>query len=262
MLRGIVLPFLCFGAFSASTLYQEEICTFCRNGASSGSSLVCSMLDKFNECKETPKKCGASYETLYTPLLKTNTTLDQKFSFDVKSEVKVLHSETPPARPFVPRLKRIQEDCANLDDKNKFNVPTASKRAKFVQESKPENNKAQEVVESPSKFEWLHPSRIRDANGKGPADPFFDKRTLYIPPDILKKMSASQKQYWSVKCQYMDVLLFFKVGKFYELYELDAEIGHKELDWKMTMSGVGKCRQVGISESGIDDAVQKLVARG
>ena len=33
-------------------------------------------------------------------------------------------------------------------------------------------------------------------------------------------------------------------GKFYELYELDAEIGHKELDWKMTLSGVGKCRQV------------------
>lgn len=33
-------------------------------------------------------------------------------------------------------------------------------------------------------------------------------------------------------------------GKFYELYELDAEIGHKELDWKITMSGVGKCRQV------------------
>ncbi|KAJ7570918.1 hypothetical protein O6H91_01G139800 [Diphasiastrum complanatum] len=60
----------------------------------------------------------------------------------------------------------------------------------------------------------------------------------------------------------MDTVLFFKVGKFYELYELDAEIGHKELDWKITLSGVGKCRQVGVSESGIDEAVQKLVARG
>ncbi|KAK4265511.1 hypothetical protein QN277_026557 [Acacia crassicarpa] len=30
----------------------------------------------------------------------------------------------------------------------------------------------------------------------------------------------------------------------------------------MTFSGVGKCRQVGICDSGIDDAVQKLVARG
>lgn len=25
---------------------------------------------------------------------------------------------------------------------------------------------------------------------------------------------------------------------------MDAEIGHKELDWKITVSGVGKCRQV------------------
>jgi DNA mismatch repair protein MSH6 len=33
-------------------------------------------------------------------------------------------------------------------------------------------------------------------------------------------------------------------GKFYELYELDAEIGHKEMDWKLTYSGVGKCKQV------------------
>ncbi|KAG7021280.1 DNA mismatch repair protein MSH7 [Cucurbita argyrosperma subsp. argyrosperma] len=36
----------------------------------------------------------------------------------------------------------------------------------------------------------------------------------------------------------------FALGKFYELYDQDAEIGHKELDWKMTLSGVGKCRQV------------------
>ncbi|KAH7657352.1 DNA mismatch repair protein MSH6 protein [Dioscorea alata] len=113
-----------------------------------------------------------------------------------------------------------------------------------------------------SKFEWLNPSSIRDANRRRPNDPLFDKRTLYIPPDEMKKMSASQKQYWTVKCQYMDIVLFFKVGKFYELYELDAEIGQKELDWKMTVSGVGKCRQVGISEAGIDDAVEKLTARG
>jgi len=25
---------------------------------------------------------------------------------------------------------------------------------------------------------------------------------------------------------------------------MDADIGHKELDWKITLSGVGKCRQV------------------
>ena len=39
----------------------------------------------------------------------------------------------------------------------------------------------------------------------------YDKRTLYIPPKALKKMSASQKQYWDAKPQYIDLVLFFKV---------------------------------------------------
>ncbi|KAG6546638.1 hypothetical protein Mapa_011827 [Marchantia paleacea] len=117
-------------------------------------------------------------------------------------------------------------------------------------------------AEARAKFEWMTPSKIRDAEKRRPCHPAYDERTLLIPNDVFHKFSASQKQYWTTKCKYMDTLLFFKVGKFYELYELDAEVGHKELDWKLTVSGVGKCRQVGCPESGIDDAIQKLVSRG
>ncbi|KNA19440.1 hypothetical protein SOVF_061540 [Spinacia oleracea] len=230
-----------------------------RNQDHGGSSVVCSMFDIFNECKEVPQESGSCK----VPENNFNGALSQHCSVNNNSDAIDLHPETPLGRPFVPRLKRIQEDCTNFGDISNFNLTNSSKRVKFREEdSKPGNNISQDVPEVGSKFEWLNPSRIRDANGKRPTDPLYDKRTLYIPPDTLKKMSASQKQYWSVKCQYMDVLLFFKVGKFYELYELDAEVGHKELDWKLTNSGVGKCRQVGISENGIDDAVQKLVARG
>ncbi|KAE8735369.1 DNA mismatch repair protein MSH7 [Hibiscus syriacus] len=151
---------------------------------------------------------------------------------------------------------------ANSADKKDSSLLDSSKRVKLLQESIVRNSNNQNGTDVASKFGWLDSSCIKDANGRRPCDPLYDKKTLYIPPDVLKTMSASQKQYWSVKCQYMDVVIFFKVGKFYELYEIDAEIGHNELDWKMTISGVGKCRQVGISESGIDDAVHKLVARG
>ncbi|XP_076949725.1 DNA mismatch repair protein MSH7-like [Bidens hawaiensis] len=172
--------------------------------------------------------------------------------------------ETKGKQPLVPRLKRVQEDGCNLG--STANAGTnlsmgSSKRVKFSQDILAENKKDDVLSEVASKFDWLHPSKIRDANGRRPGNPLYDKRTLYIPPDVFTKMSASQKQYWSVKSQYMDVLIFFKVGKFYELYELDAEIGHKELDWKITMSGVGKCRQVGITEHAIDDAIEKLLAR-
>ncbi|XP_021723674.1 DNA mismatch repair protein MSH7-like [Chenopodium quinoa] len=229
-----------------------------RNQDKGGSSVVCSMFDMFNECNKVPKESGSCK----VPEKNSNGALNKDYSVKSNCEVINLEPDTPSGRPFVPRLKRIQEDCTNFGNISDFNLLNSSKRVKFAENTKPVNKSPQEVSEVASKFEWLHPSKIRDANGRRPSDPLYDKRTLYIPFDVLKKMSASQKQYWNVKCQYMDVLLFFKVGKFYELYELDADIGHKELDWKLTNSGVGKCRQVGISESGIDDAVQKLVARG
>ncbi|KAK4368411.1 hypothetical protein RND71_012203 [Anisodus tanguticus] len=173
--------------------------------------------------------------------------------------------ETPSMQPLVPGLKRVQEDICSSGDRSDCFTLNASKRIRSLEGLNFERKNLQEEFEMTSKFEWLHPSQMKDANGRRSRDPFYDKQTLYIPPDALRKMSASQKQYWDVKCKYMDIVLFFKVvtcGKFYELYELDAEIGHKELDWKMTLSGVGKCGQVGISESGIDEAVQKLLARG
>ncbi|KAL6560885.1 Mismatch repair protein msh3 [Orobanche hederae] len=170
--------------------------------------------------------------------------------------------DTPGMRPIVPRLKRVHEIFFNLEDKSDSSLPDYKRRANIQQASNVLKKNHEDNAETISKFEWLHPSRIKDANGRNIGDPLYDKRSLYIPPDVLRKMSASQRQYWDVKRQYMDVVLFFKVGKFYELYELDAEIGHKELDWKITLSGVGKCRQVGVSENGIEDAVQKLIACG
>ncbi|KAJ8442394.1 hypothetical protein Cgig2_018650 [Carnegiea gigantea] len=233
-----------------------------RNQGGGCPSNVWSMFDIFNECQEA-SECNTTHKAPENPAgLVSNGMPGQFRSVDVRSDANLCGPETPGERPFVPRLKRIQEDGTKFDDRSDFSVRNSNKRVKFLQDPKPGNNLPLEVSETASKFEWLDPSRIRDANRRRPGDPFYDKRTLYIPPDVLKKMSASQKQYWTVKCQYMDVLLFFKVGKFYELYEIDAEIGHRELDWKVTNSGVGKCRQVGISESGIDDAVQKLVARG
>ncbi|KAL3653095.1 Mismatch repair protein msh3 [Castilleja foliolosa] len=190
---------------------------------------------------------------------------DKVCSLQSTLEDDVFGPDTPGMRPLVPRLKRVGKDFFKLDEKAEFCVPDNKKRAKVQQASSISKMNFEEDSETVSKFEWLHPSRIKDANGRKPGDPLYDKKTLYIPPDALRNLTASQKQYWDVKRQYMDVVLFFKVktqGKFYELYELDAETGHKELDWKITLSGVGKCRQVGVSENGIDDAVQKLIARG
>lgn len=226
------------------------------------SANVCSTSVTFTIPKELPQQ---GMDTLYSEKdngFSSSGMVDQTSVLNIESVNDVPGPHTPGMRPLVPRLKRILEDVPKFEDKNGCSFLNSSKRVKPLKDSASLIKNHEEISNSTSKFEWLDPAQIRDANGRRPNDPLYDKKTLYLPPDALKKMSASQKQYWTVKSQYMDVLLFFKVGKFYELYELDAEIGHKELDWKMTFSGVGKCRQVGISESGIDDAVEKLVARG
>ncbi|KAG6723721.1 hypothetical protein I3842_03G222000 [Carya illinoinensis] len=227
-----------------------------------GFSNVSTISGRYVEPEGLHKQDMASQRPKRGDVVNSNGIVDQRCALHIEIDDNIPGPETPGMRPLASRLKRFQEDVAKCRVKNDTSLMDSSKRLKLLQDSTALNKNHTEVSDTMSKFEWLDPARIKDAKGRRPGDPLYDKKTLYIPPDALKKMSASQKQYWSVKCQYMDVVLFFKVGKFYELYELDAEIGHKELDWKMTFSGVGKCRQVGISESGIDDAVQKLVARG
>lgn len=39
-----------------------------------------------------------------------------------------------------------------------------------------------------------------------------------------------QRQWWEMKKSYFDTVLFFKMGKFYELFHMDAVIAVEELD--------------------------------
>ncbi|DBB18900.1 TPA: DNA mismatch repair protein msh7 [Trebouxia sp. C0006] len=94
-----------------------------------------------------------------------------------------------------------------------------------------------------SRFNWLEDKLVKDAKGRRPQHQQYDPRTVAVPADAFQKLSDSQKQYWEIKQKYRDVILFFKIGTFYELYEDDAQIGHDILGWKMTITGVGHCRQ-------------------
>lgn len=125
-----------------------------------------------------------------------------------------LKPETPAMQAAIPRLKRVQED-QGVDANNQcpplWTLNKKTKSAHCSIESKDHDEMADNVR---SKFDWLNPFAIRDANRRRPNDPLYDKSTLFIPPDALRKMSTSQKQYWSIKCKYMDVVLFFKVVRF------------------------------------------------
>eukprot|EP01061_Rhynchopus_euleeides_P014543 TRINITY_DN2517_c0_g2_i1.p1 TRINITY_DN2517_c0_g2~~TRINITY_DN2517_c0_g2_i1.p1 ORF type:complete len:901 (+),score=376.40 TRINITY_DN2517_c0_g2_i1:449-3151(+) len=61
-------------------------------------------------------------------------------------------------------------------------------------------------------------------------------------------MTNFERQYWEIKMENWDTVLFFKKGKFYELYERDADIGHQEFDLKLTEVARSSMRMVGLPE--------------
>lgn len=93
-----------------------------------------------------------------------------------------------------------------------------------------------------------------------PDHPDYDPRTLYIPPVDFADLSPFEKQYWAIKQKLMDTMVFFKKGKFYELYEDDATIGHQLFDLKLTDRV--NMRMVGVPEANLEHWTNQFVAKG
>ncbi|XXG53994.1 hypothetical protein AAC387_Pa03g1985 [Persea americana] len=108
------------------------------------------------------------------------------------------------------------------------------------------------------KLGFLGPGR-RDACRRLPGDENYDPRTLYLPPIFLKSLSGGQRQWWEFKSKHMDKVLFFKMGKFYELFEMDAHIGAKELDLQYMKGEQPHC---GFPEKNFSVNVEKLARKG
>lgn len=108
------------------------------------------------------------------------------------------------------------------------------------------------------RYPWL--ANITDINRNPPGHPDYDPGTIYIPPNQWNKFSPFEKQYWEIKQKLWDTVVFFKKGKFYELYENDATIGHQLFDLKMT-DRVNMC-MVGVPESSLDIWVNQFIAKG
>ena len=105
---------------------------------------------------------------------------------------------------------------------------------------------------------WL--ASVLDADRNPPGHPDYDPRTIYVPPGSMSKLSAFEQQYWQIKQKFYDTIVFFKKGKFYELYENDATIGHQLFDLKLTDRV--NMRMVGVPESSLDHWANQFVAKG
>ncbi|KAI4098939.1 MAG: hypothetical protein L6R37_006237 [Teloschistes peruensis] len=114
------------------------------------------------------------------------------------------------------------------------------------------------TTEPDQRYPWL--AQITDADRNPPGHPDYDPRTVYIPPLAWSKFSPFEKQYWEIKQKFWDTIVFFKKGKFYELYENDATIGHQLFDLKLTDRV--NMRMVGVPEMSLPHWANQFVAKG
>ncbi|KAL7314276.1 DNA mismatch repair protein msh6 [Mucor circinelloides] len=161
----------------------------------------------------------------------------------------------PPVTPLAERFGRISVASPM------YEKPSVSAFAKMNTTSKTEkkqdrNQKFKE--KNDERYQWLQNQKDLDGN---PIDsPEYNPRTLYVPPSAWNKFTPFEKQYWEVKHKHWDTIVFFKKGKFYELYEKDADIGHKYFDLKMTDRV--NMRMVGVPEMAFDYWTAQFIAKG
>ncbi len=79
------------------------------------------------------------------------------------------------------------------------------------------------------------------------------------------QLSPMMVQYFQIKSQYNDAILFFRLGDFYEMFFEDAKIASKELDLVLTGRDCGqeeRAPMCGVPFHSADSYIAKLVSRG
>ncbi len=81
----------------------------------------------------------------------------------------------------------------------------------------------------------------------------------------MMKLTPAMQQYQEMKQQYLDCILFFRIGDFYEVFFEDAHICHKVLDLVLTSKtkdDENKIPMAGIPYHSIDKYIPKLLQNG
>ncbi|XP_066141842.1 probable DNA mismatch repair protein Msh6 [Euwallacea fornicatus] len=174
--------------------------------------------------------------------------------------------------PIPPKKKMQESDVAeNSEHKSfvgSFSYSTREEKSEieFGNNSKTGKVKTKPVAETNIDSGWLHntldflkPEKIRDAEKRRPSEPDYDSRTLHVPESYLNSLTPAMRQWWILKSQHMDSVLFFKVGKFYELYHMDAVIGVQQLGFSYMK---GDFAHSGFPEGGYSKMATMLIDKG
>ena len=82
---------------------------------------------------------------------------------------------------------------------------------------------------------------------------------------MAENITPIRQQYLRIKRQYPNVIVFFRLGDFYETFDDDAKITSKELEIVLTSRGMGKGNAIpmaGIPYHAVDNYLARLINRG
>lgn len=181
--------------------------------------------------------------------LETESEIDSPVKKSRKAEVPSRKRKRPEknTKPWRPKKSETKEDEAGSEDEASSSPSTSrslapstpsvgkktkSKLASFAAvdlDTKPAKGPQEESNYPYLKLEFLQPDKIKDIKKRSKNDPEYDPKTLYVPDSFLKQQTPAMRQWWELKSKHYDAVLFFKMGKFYELFNMDAAIGVKEL---------------------------------
>ncbi|GAA6213920.1 DNA mismatch repair protein Msh6 [Lates japonicus] len=136
-----------------------------------------------------------------------------------KANVKV--STTPPAAP-----KRAP---AAVAANTKSRLSAFSAPDSFESQTNGSGTSGGATVWDHEKLEWLQDGRRKDSRRRRQTEDDYDTTTLYVPEDFLNRNTPGMRRWWQLKSEMFDTVIFYKVGKFYELYHMDAVTGVNEL---------------------------------
>ncbi|MDY6833957.1 MAG: DNA mismatch repair protein MutS [Chloroflexota bacterium] len=80
-----------------------------------------------------------------------------------------------------------------------------------------------------------------------------------------EQLTPLRQQYLNVKQRYADVIVFFRLGDFYETFDEDAQLVAKELDIVLTAREMGKGNRIpmaGIPHHAVDNYLARLINKG
>ena len=81
------------------------------------------------------------------------------------------------------------------------------------------------------------------------------------------EMTPMRRQYFEIKEQNRDCILFFRLGDFYEMFDEDAKLASRELDLTLTTRDRNKPEEeqtpmCGVPYHSVDAYIARLVAKG